>query len=70
MATKRKPAKKPTHFERLRDAGVLEERHFTEEEKKVINKMSRPEVNTLIRMRQKRGPAPQGRHEVRPNVCL
>jgi hypothetical protein len=70
MATKRKTVKKPTHFERLRNAGVLEAKHFTDEEKKVINRLSRSEVDMLIRMRRKRGPAPKGREEVRPNFCL
>jgi hypothetical protein len=70
MPTKRKTAKKQTHFERLRDAGLLEEKHFTEREKKVVNRMSRQEVNMLIRMRRKRGPAPKGREKIRPNFCL
>jgi hypothetical protein len=70
MATARKKAKKTTHFERLRDAGLLEEKHFTGREKKIVNRMSRQEVNTLIRMRRKRGAVRKGREKIRPNIFL
>jgi hypothetical protein len=67
---KKKVTKKATHLERLHAAGVLKAEDLTEKEKKLVNRMPRREIDMLISIRRKRGPAPKGREEIRPNFFL
>jgi len=51
---KKKAAPKPTKIERLAAAGVLKKN--AKHDPKVLNKLSEPEVKTLIKLRAKFGP--------------
>lgn len=69
--TKSKPkTKKSANMDRLESAGVLVSRQFTDEDKKTVEKLSASEVSALIKLRKKRGSAPEGKHHLRPNIFV
>jgi len=71
MAAKKKSkAKKASNVELLESAGVLISEQFTDEDKKTVERLSEAEVSVLIKMRKKRGAAPEGKHHLRPNVFV
>jgi hypothetical protein len=67
---KTKSKKKSSNVERLESAGVLIAEQFTEDDKKTVEKLSATEIAVLIKMRKKRGAAPEGKHHLRPNVFV
>jgi len=70
MASKNAKSKsKASNVERLESAGVITEQ-FTEGDKKTVEKLTEAEVAALIKMRKKRGPAPEGKHHLRPNIFV
>lgn len=68
--SKPKPKKKTSNVERLEAAGVLVSEQYTDEDKKTVEKLSGAEVSALIKMRKKRGAAPEGKHHLRPNIFV
>jgi hypothetical protein len=68
--TKSKPKKKSSNVERLETAGVLVSEQFTDDDKKTVEKLSETEVTALIKLRKKRGSAPEGKHHLRPNIFV
>jgi hypothetical protein len=68
--SKPKPKKKTSNVDRLETAGVLVSEQYTDEDKKTVEKLSAAEVDVLIKMRKKRGAAPEGKHHLRPNVFV
>ena len=72
MAAKKKSKakKKTSNVERLESAGVLVSEQYTDEDKKTVEKLTATEVTVLIKMRKKRGAAPEGKHHLRPNVFV
>jgi hypothetical protein len=72
MASKAKPKakKKASNVDRLEGAGVLVSEQFTDDDKKTVEKLSASEVAVLIKMRKKRGSAPEGKHHLRPNIFV
>ena len=72
MATKSKssPKKKVSNVERLESAGVLNSTEFSDGDKKTVEKLSVTEVALLVKMRKKRGAAPEGKHHLRPNIFV
>lgn len=67
-AAKPRASRKKSNLERLEAGGVVDPKHLTAREAKLIEKMSASEVNALLRLRKKRGAA--SRHEVRPNIVV
>ncbi len=57
-------------LEKLETAGILERRHFSEEELKLVDDISEEEIEVLIRLRQKMGAAPDDKPHIRPNIAL
>jgi hypothetical protein len=71
MAPKKSKAKKKSsNVERLESAGVLVSEQYTDEDKKTVEKLTATEISVLIKMRKKRGAAPEGKHHLRPNVFV
>ena len=72
MAAKKKAKakKKASNVDRLESAGVLISEQYTDEDKKTVERLSEAEVSVLIKMRKKRGAAPEGKHHPRPNVFV
>jgi hypothetical protein len=72
MAAKKKSKakKKTSNVERLESAGVLVSEQYTDEDKKTVEKLTATEISVLIKMRKKRGAAPEGQHHLRPNVFV
>jgi hypothetical protein len=68
--TKSKSKKKSSNVERLETAGVLVSEQFTDDDKKTVEKLSETEVTALIKLRKKRGSAPEGKHHLRPNIFV
>ncbi|MFZ0036052.1 MAG: hypothetical protein WAK91_01425 [Candidatus Acidiferrales bacterium] len=68
--SKSKPKKKTSNVERLESAGVLVSEQYTDDDKRTVEKLSATEVGVLIKMRKKRGSAPEGKHHLRPNVFV
>jgi hypothetical protein len=56
--------------ERLHEAGVISAEHFSESDKKSIDKISDEEIDVLIKLRQKMGEAPKGKEHLRPNIGI
>jgi hypothetical protein len=67
---KSKAKKKASNVDRLESAGVLVSEQYTDEDKKTVERLSEAEVSVLIKMRKKRGAAPEGKHHLRPNVFV
>jgi hypothetical protein len=70
MPSKTKSKKKSSNVERLETAGVLVSEQFTDDDKKTVEKLSETEVTALIKLRKKRGSAPEGKHHLRPNIFV
>ena len=70
MPAKSKSKKKSSNVERLETAGVLVSEQFTDDDKKTVEKLSETEVTALIKLRKKRGSAPEGKHHLRPNIFV
>jgi hypothetical protein len=68
--TKSKSKKKSSNVERLETAGVLVSEQFTDDDKKTVERLSETEVTALIKLRKKRGSAPEGKHHLRPNIFV
>jgi hypothetical protein len=58
---------KQTNVERLAEAGILNADHFSEHDRKAIESISPDEVDVLIKLGKKMGPAPAGKEHMRPN---
>ncbi len=56
-----------TNLERLEEAGILKQEHFSDQDKKHIESISTEEVEVLIKLRKKMGAAPTGKDHMRPN---
>lgn len=59
-----------TKLERLEEAGILEKRHFSAEEQKLIDAITDEEIEVLIRLRKKMGATPEGKEKIRPNIIV
>lgn len=72
MAAKGKSKAKKTvsNVERLEGAGVLVSANYTDSDKKTVEKLTPGEVAGLIKLRKKTGPAPEGKHHLRPNFFV
>ena len=57
-------------LERLEEAGILERRHFSDAEKKLVDTITDEEIGVLIRLRKKMGAAPEGKEKIRPNIVV
>ncbi len=57
-------------LKKLEDAGILERKHFSAEEMALIDKIDDDEIAVLIRLRQKLGPAAEGKNHIRPNFIV
>ncbi len=68
--SKSKPKKKSSNVDRLETAGILVAEQFTDDDKKTVERLTASEVTVLIKMRKKRGAAPEGKHHLRPNVFV
>lgn len=58
------------HIQRLEQAGVLKQEHFSPQDRKTLENLSEEEVDTLIRLRQKMGASPEGKDHMRPNFVV
>lgn len=58
------------HIQRLEDAGILKQDHFSGPDRKILESLSEEEVTTLIRLRAKMGAAPDGKDHMRPNIVV
>ncbi|WP_263365234.1 aroma-sacti cluster domain-containing protein [Edaphobacter bradus] len=56
-----------SNFERLNEAGALDPKHFTEDDKKVIESLTTDETEALIKLRKKMGQVATGKDHMRPN---
>lgn len=56
-----------TNLERLEEAGILKQEHFSDQDRKHIESISTEEVEVLIKLRKKMGAAPAGKDHMRPN---
>ena len=56
-----------SNIERLAEANILNEDHFSEHDKKTIESISPEEIDVLIKLRKKLGEAPAGKDHMRPN---
>ena len=56
-----------TNIELLEEAGILDPAHFSAEDTKVIESITPEEIEVLIRLRKKLGPAPMAMAAQRPN---
>jgi hypothetical protein len=56
-----------SNFDRLHEAGIIVAEHFSESDKKVIEKITDEEVDVLIKLRKKMGEVPKGKDHMRPN---
>ena len=63
-------ADRKSNVQRLEEAGILKQEHFSEHDKRAIESISDEEVEVLIRLRQKMGEAPSGREHMRPNIVV
>jgi len=72
MATKSKAKakKKASNVDRLHAAGVIVSEQFSDDDKKMVEKLSETEVSALISLRKKRAAAPEGKHHLRPNAFV
>lgn len=71
MAPKKPSSKKKSsNVDRLESAGVLVSKQYTDGDKQTIEKLSETEVTALIKIRKKRGAAPNGKHHLRPNLFV
>jgi hypothetical protein len=57
-------------LEKLEAAGILERRHFSEEELKMIDHITDEEIEVLIKLRKKIGGSPDDKPHIRPNIGL
>jgi DNA-binding HxlR family transcriptional regulator len=57
-------------LERLEKAGILERKHFSEEEQKLVESITDEEIEVLILLRKKMGAAPEGKEKIRPNIIV
>lgn len=55
------------NLERLEEAGILKQEHFSDQDRKHIESISTEEVEVLIKLRKKMGAAPAGKDHMRPN---
>ncbi len=58
---------KQTNVERLAAAGILNADHFSEHDRKTIESITPEEVDVLIKLGKKLGPAPAAKAHMRPN---
>ncbi|HMH13586.1 MAG TPA: hypothetical protein VK578_10800 [Edaphobacter sp.] len=58
---------KQTNVELLAAAGILNVDHFSEQDKKTIESITPEEIDVLIKLGKKLGPAPAGKEHMRPN---
>lgn len=56
-----------SNIDRLEKAGILKPEHFTDHDKQVLEGISTEEVDVLIKLREKMGPAKEGKDHMRPN---
>jgi hypothetical protein len=56
-----------TNLERLEEAGILKQEHFSDQDRKHIESISTEEVEVLVKLRKKMGAAPAGKDHMRPN---
>ena len=57
-------------IDQLEDAGILERRHFSPEEMKLVDSITTEEIEVLIRLRKKMGGTEEGKHHIRPNIIV
>ena len=57
-------------LEQLEDAGILERRHFSAEELKLVDSITEEEIQILVKLRKKMGAAGEGKHHIRPNIIV
>jgi hypothetical protein len=62
--------KVPSNLERLKAERVFDADEITEDEKNLVEGMSKAEVDKLIDLRKKQGPTAKGREKIRPNFPL
>ncbi len=57
-------------LEKLEAAGIIESRHFSADELKLVDTITDEEIEVLIQLRKKMGAAPEGKHHIRPNIGI
>ena len=57
-------------LQRLEEAGILERKHFTPEEIKLVATITDEEIDVLVRLRQKLGAPAQDKQHIRPNIFV
>jgi len=55
-------------IDRLHEAGVIAAEKFSDEDKKIIDKITDEEVDVLIKLRKRLGAVPAGKEHMRPMV--
>jgi len=63
-------ATEKSKLQRLEEAGILERRHFSDVEMKMLDNITDEEIDVLIRLRKKMGAAPEGKEKIRPNIIV
>ncbi len=58
------------NIERLEEAGILKNEHFTDRDRKLLEGITTDEVDVLIKLRAKMGETPQGKEHMRPNIIV
>lgn len=57
-------------LERLHEAGIIVADHFSDNDKKTVEKISDEEIDVLVKLRKKMGEAPKGKEHMRPNIAV
>lgn len=60
----------PSKLQRLEDEGILEQRQFTAEELTLIATITDDEIDVLVSLRKRLGPATDGKNHIRPNFVV
>lgn len=68
--TTRRKTTKVSNVQRLERAGLVAPGALTAKEMALVEKMTSSEVNFVLRLRKKLGPAKKGRHGAKPNFPL
>ncbi len=57
-------------LQRLEDAGILDRRHFSDDELALVAGITDDEIDVLLRLRQRLGPSTPDKNHIRPNFIL
>ncbi len=59
-----------TKLKRLEDAGILDQKQFSQQEMDLVATITDEEIDVLVRLRQKLGPSAADKNHIRPNFVV